>query len=81
VTAPAIERPSRPGSGRDSGPAGEEGAPAGDRDQELASAYARGLALHRWHRDKDARALAGQLLLFALDPEDFIQDPETQELR
>jgi hypothetical protein len=79
VTAPAVERPSPPGSGTgSSAPAGDE-APAGaGRGQLLASAYGRGLAFHRWHRDGDALRLAGQMLLFAIEPNDFVQDPEAE---
>jgi hypothetical protein len=80
VTAPAVERPSPGGVGRgSSAPAGDCGSsPAGAR-AELASAYARGLALHRWGRDRAARQLAGQLILFALEPEDFVQDPDPDD--
>lgn len=81
MTAPAVERPSPPvGLGRDSAPPEQmrpaAGGAADQHAQALASMYARGLALHRWHRDRDARALAGQLLLFAMQPEDFLEDPE-----
>jgi hypothetical protein len=51
------------------------GGAAAEHAQALASMYARGLALHRWNRDRDARALAGQLLLFAMEPEDFLERP------
>jgi hypothetical protein len=77
VTAPAVERPSSGGVGRGSGaPAGHCGGSPAGAQAELASAYARGLALHRWGKDRAARQLAGQLILFALEPEDFVQDPE-----
>lgn len=79
MTAPVVERPSRPGLGRDDAPPERmrpaAGGAAAEHAQALASMYARGLALHRWNRDRDARALAGQLLLFAMEPEDFLERP------
>lgn len=79
MSARTMRRPSPSGVGTDPNPpAGVGVPPAGDREQELASAYGRGLAYHRWHRDGDALRLAGQMLLFAIEPEDFVQDPEAE---
>lgn len=92
MNARTMRRPSPSGVGTDPNPpAGSHGLagaadsparvgvpPAGDREQQLASAYGRGLAYHRWHRDGDALRLAGQMLLFAIEPQDFVQDPEAE---
>ncbi len=77
-SAPAVERPSPSGVGAGSSAPAGPGGPAGaaDRGQALASEFGRGLAYHRWHRDQAALQLAGQLLLFVIEPGDFLTDPE-----
>lgn len=81
VTARTVDRPSPSGEGTDlESPGRAESRPPGrgptDRDQALASEFGRGLAYHRWARYRAAVELAGQLLLFVLEPADVIQDPE-----